>query len=537
LRCAAFYWHSIVDRRIFLRKTTRPQVDLITWKGGRARRYFWALAWFLVLTSIFSIAYNQSPLYTSNQNQYFLHGYAQAGVGNLSEDWLANTADPTPVFSSLVKLTIRLFHNENIFFVYYALLMGIYLFSLIGIVDQVFPIRISRLRTHFFFVAIILLHSTVLRFLLLRLFGGDWPYIFEGGVAGQRLLGPVFQPSTFGVFLLLSIYLYLRDRKNLAVLSAVLAATFHPTYLLSAAALTLAFLIDTFRLQKKIIPVFRLAILALVAVAPILIYSIGLFWGANSNAEIAARDILVNYRIPAHAIVSRWFNGTVVIKLAFLGLALFLVRHHRLFGLMLVPLSLSIGLTILQVISQNTSLALIFPWRLTTWLVPVAVGLIVAMVVTGLDRKITGSLERPLRTAGLVLIGLAMIGGMLRTFLEKVESTNFYTRPLEMYVAAHPQTGQVVLTPSNLFDFRLETGVPIFVDFLSVPYQGADVVEWYQRFLLASQFYRRGNCIKLPDFYALGVTQVILPVTFPMECPQLIEIYADRSYRLFKLIP
>ncbi len=496
-----------------------------------------SLAWFVVLTSLFALAYNQAPLYTSNQNQYFLHGYAQAGYGTLSDDWLANTADPTPVFSFLVAVTIRLFHNENLFFVYYAFLMGVYFFSLCGIVDQVFSLRTSKLTPHILIAAIILLHSTALRYLLLRLFGGEWPYLFEGGVAGQRLLGPVFQPSTFGVFLLLSIYLYLRDKKNLAVFSAVLAATFHPTYLLGAAALTLAYLIDTFRGQKKTWPVARLGILALVAVSPILIYTYARFWGGSSEIDAAARDILVNVRIPPHAIVSAWFNATVVVKLAFLGAALFLARRHRLFALLLVPLSLSIGLTIVQVISKDNALALIFPWRLSTWLVPVSVGLIVARLATAAIPRVPVSLERALRTTGLVLIGLAAAAGIFRTYLESNESAGLAYRPLEAYVASQRQPGQLYLTPSKLFDFRLEAGVPIYVDFLSIPYQGADVIEWDRRFRLANYFYQRAACDTLSELSDKGVTHVVLPVDFPEDCPQLVEIYGDSAYSLYELTP
>ena len=519
-----------------LLKSAKPDAVSFAPKG-RIRRYFTLLAWFVVLTSLFALAYNQAPLYTSNQNQYLLHGYAQAGYGTLSEDWLANTADPTPVFSFLVAVTIRLFHNENFFFVYYALLMGIYFFSLFGIVEQVFSLRSLRLIAHIFIVVIILLHSTVLRYLLLRLLGGEWSYLFEGGVAGQRLLGPVFQPSTFGVFLLLSIYLYLRDKKNLAVLSAVLAATFHPTYLLSAAALTLAYLIDTFRGQKKIWPVVRLGILALVAVAPILIYTLIKFWGGSSEIDAAARDILVNVRIPPHAIVSAWFNATVVVKLAFLGAGLFLARRHRLFGLLLVPLSLLIGLTIVQVISKNTALALLFPWRLSTWLVPVSVGLIVAKLVTAAIPRVPASLERTLKMTGLVVIGLAVAAGITRTYLEGVESAGLSYRPIEAYVALHRQPGQQYLTPSKLYDFRLEAGVPIYVDFLSIPYQGADVVEWYRRSLLTNRFYRRATCDRLSEFFDEKVTHVVLPVDFPEDCPQLVEIYGDSAFMLYELAP
>lgn len=517
--------------------SSQPNSILFAPKGMNLKRYLPLMAWFVVLTSLFALAYNQAPLYTSNQNQYFLHGYARAGYGILSEDWLANTADPTPLFSSLVAVTIRLFHNANLFFVYYAFLMGIYLFSLFGIVEQVFSLRSSRLAAHLFIVAVILLHSTIFRFLIQRFFGGDWPYLFEGGVAGQRLLGPVFQPSTFGVFLLLSLYLYLKDKKILAVISAVLAATFHPTYLLSAAALTLAYVLDTFHGQKKIWPAVRLGLLALVAVAPILIYTYVMFGGGSPETRIAANDILVNIRVPSHALVNVWFNATVVIKLVFLGVGLFLVRRHRLFILLLVPLIISIGLTIVQVISQDSGLALIFPWRLSTWLVPLSVGLIIGRLVTTINLKVPVSTGRIFLTAGLILIGCAAAAGIIRTYLENAESAGLPYRSLEAYVAAHRQPGQKYLAMSRLYDFRLEAGVPVYVDFLSIPYRNVDVFEWDRRFRQESIFYRKADCSMLPGFAGEGITHVVLPVDFREVCPQLLEVYADSAYRLYKLIP
>jgi hypothetical protein len=163
----------------------------------------------LVLSALFAIAYSQSPLYTSNQNQYFLQGLAAGGYGYLSQDWLANTIDSTPVFSKLVELTYRLLHQTSTFYVYYALLMGIYLFSLIGIANRMLDLRASRLKNLTFTALLIVVHSAGLRFALSRWIGTNWTYVLEDGVADQRMLGPVFQPSAFGVFLALSLYLYL----------------------------------------------------------------------------------------------------------------------------------------------------------------------------------------------------------------------------------------------------------------------------------------------------------------------------------------
>jgi hypothetical protein len=235
--------------------------------------------------------------------------------------------------------------------------------------------------------------------------------------------------------------------------------------------------------------------------------------------------------------VSAWFDATVVIKLIFIGVGLFLARRQRLFLLLFIPLTISLGLTIVQVITNNTTLALIFPWRLSTWLVPVSVGLISAWFVTTIIPRVLPRMQRPVKYVSLALIGLAVAAGMLRTYLEQGESAGLSSRGLEAYVAENRQTGQIYLTPRSLYDFRLEAGVPIYVDFLSIPYKYVDVLEWDARFRATNIFYQWGLCEELPDFYAEGITHVVLPVDFPKVCPQLVEIYADPAYKLYELKP
>src|SRR3954467_6709209 len=95
------------------------------------RRSALVVGLFLIGAALFNAAYGQAPLYYSNQNQYFLHGLARAGVGHLDEDWLANTADPTPAFSTLVAFTARFLHPA-FFHAWYALLLGVYAAALVG---------------------------------------------------------------------------------------------------------------------------------------------------------------------------------------------------------------------------------------------------------------------------------------------------------------------------------------------------------------------------------------------------------------------
>ena len=220
---------------------------------GSLTTYTLAIISLIAWTLVFTLVYAQSPLFTSNQNQYFLHGLANTGYGFLNEDWLANT----------------LFGTEIIFYLYYGVLLGIYLFSIFGIVDYLFDLQGSRTKTIGFLAAFMLIHSAALRyFFSLTLNTTD---ILEGGVAGQRILGAVIQPSTYGVLLILSILLFLKGRVYFATVAVALAATVHPTYLLSAAVLTAAYMWIIFREEKLPGKAFSIGLLTLILVLPILV--------------------------------------------------------------------------------------------------------------------------------------------------------------------------------------------------------------------------------------------------------------------------
>lgn len=502
----------------------------------QANKIFVILLWGIV----FALAYAQSPLYTSNQNQYFLHGLAQAGYGSLDKDWLANTSDPTPVFSLVVALVYRYLRWEGFFYFLYAGLMGVYFYSLWGIAAQIFDLRASLTKRLLFLALIVTLHAAGLRFVLSRLVGVNWTYIFEDGLADQRLLGPVLQPSAFGVFLLLSIYLYLERKLVPAVLAAVLAATFHPTYLLSAATLTTAYLLSTAYEERNLKKAFVLGAFALMAVAPILLTSLPVFVAAPAASLELARQILVEYRIPHHAMVSWWFDATAVFKVLLILLALILVRGTRLFLVLLLCAGVAGGLTLLQIILESHTLALLFPWRISAFLLPLSSALLLAYLVDrGLDSQ---SLDTPKAknvfagfSIGLVL--LSVFAGVVRFTLDLQRKASEPERRVQAYVAAMGEVGDLYLIPLKMQDFRLAAGAPAFVDFKSIPYQSDEVIEWYRREQLADRFYRSHDCILLDQLRELyPLTHIIVETEGdPLVCPGLELDYSDDAYSLFRV--
>jgi len=501
------------------------------------------LAFILFWVLIFTLAYAQAPLLTSNQNQYFLHGLAEAGFGNLSEDWLSNTIDPTPVFSALIAQTYRISNWTAIFYVYFGILAGVYLFSLMGIVDALYDIGKTRITRWSFLTLITVLQSAATRYLFNKLLGINWNYLFDGGVAGQRLLGEVLQPSTFGVLLLLSINLFLRKKYWWAIVPLALAPTIHPTYLLGAAILTLIYMGVIYQQEKNIWPSLKLGATALLAVTPILIHTALVFRGTEPLTTARAHELLVNFRIPHHALPSVWFDTASIIKIGFILAALYLTRKNKnLFAILMVPTMIGVILTGAQIFTGSHVLALLFPWRLSAFLIPIAVSVIVAWSVTRFYPLIA-RLPESIVLLGLAIIALSTAGaGVAKFNFAYQEKENSNDQATMAYIEAHKLPKDVYLIPLDWQNFRLETGAPAYVEFKSIPYQDQDILEWYHRVSEAGKLYRatlkRQGCAALDSFYAEGVTHVVLPYDHSAQgCAILQRQYVDfENYEVFQLV-
>jgi hypothetical protein len=142
--------------------------------------------------------------------------------------------------------------------------------------------------------ALLGLHSAALRFFLSRAVGPGWEYALEGGVAGQRLLGPVLQPSSFGVLLVVSVAEFLRQRPRRAAAWAAAAATVHPTYLLSSGILVLTFVLLTLRRPGGARRALATALTAALLSAPIAAYTYLQFRPSGPDWFAMAQSILVS---------------------------------------------------------------------------------------------------------------------------------------------------------------------------------------------------------------------------------------------------
>ncbi|MCI0641414.1 MAG: hypothetical protein L0Y72_08665 [Gemmataceae bacterium] len=528
-----------------------------SYRGSFVGAFFWAV--------LFGFAYTQAPLFFSNQNQYFLHGMAHAGHGYLSEDWLANTEDPTPIFSSLVYVTAQYLPLEA-FYVYQFLLLGIYYLSLLGIFEYMAGSKLTPTVRLLGAAALVAVHAHLTNKLTSQFLGTVYENLFTDGLAYQYLLGSMLQPSVFGVLLVATLWAFCAGKPWSAVTLAAAAGACHATYLVTAGWLVAGYLLHAV-LMKRAGQALFMGLWALVFVAPMVAYHALTFQPTSSASFAEAQRILAHERIPHHALIERFFVGNAPwIQVGWMGLGLLLSVGSRLLAPLLVATAGAAGLTVLQWHLQSDTLALLFPWRTSVILVPVATTIFLARLCALLSPALE-ALPGVARSAlqGLCLaagLGLAVVGGMLmyKDELFPMERREYDRGEIGVmdFVAANKASGQIYLLPGQtpvpnpenkavatrpgvrpaafpqeFQRFRLYTGVPIFVDFKSIPYLDREVLEWHRRVHVNEVFYQKlrdGKSEVVDHLRSHGVTHVIWPAEWPFPDALLDKKYGDEKY-------
>jgi hypothetical protein len=344
----------------------------------------------------------------------------------------------------------------------------------------------------------------------------------------------------------------------------------HSTYLLSAALLTLSYLYVLGR-EKR----FREAVLAglwgLVLVAPVLLYDFATFAPSSPEAFAESQHLLAHVRIPHHAEVGRWLDGIAWAQIGWIILATVLVRGRRLFPIMFLTFILSLLLTLIQFGTGNDTLALLFPWRSSAVLVPIATSVIITRVVNGLADRLGAP---PPRRRGVVravygsILAVLVAWGAAISYLGLGYRTNEQEVELLKFVRANKSPGDLYLLPVevpklssergavslnftppprrdsqsqtisvDLQSFRLSTGAPIYVDFKSVPYKDVEVLEWHRRLLWNQGLYEHRDWndegVKA-ELARRHITHVVATTDRDVHCDALELVHEDASYRVYR---
>jgi hypothetical protein len=500
----------------------------------------------LLLLFVFALSFPQLPLYSSHQNTYLLHGLANAGMGFLRLDWLAQTTDPFPAFSALVSFSIRTL-GENAFYFFYIAILAIYGYSILGIASDVFGIDSASEKYFTFFVLLTIVDSGLLYPFLSKLPGSAaFAAAFEPnglltrGVAYQSILGQIFQPSLFGVFLVLSIFFFLREKPVLAVACSAIAATFHSSYFLSAAVLTGIYMAVILIKDKDYRKALFLGATSLLLITPALLYAYLNFRPTTPDIFAQAQSILVDGRIPYHANVAKWFGRSALLQILIIALSIYLVRRTRIFPILLGMLLAAVLLTAVQMLTGNKSLALLLPWRISTVLVPIASSLILAKFVSMVFQILNNSLSKWVKPLQSITLAVIMVLGYLGVHqtITLLHSPRAGLTASARFVAGTYQPGNLYLIPTDMELFRIAAKVPILVDYQSNPYKDTDVVEWFNRVEIANSFYSASGQTACNILHNLsekyGITDVILKNESSIADCELIHVtYKDADFTIY----
>ena len=467
----------------------------------------------VLLAVLFAIAHEQLPLYSSNQNTYFLHGLAWAHQGELARDWLAHTTTPVPVFSAYVAAVAWL-GIPVLFHLAHVGVLGLYAYCLLWLVRLIRP----DIRTMSLAVAtalLIPLHPGIIT----RGLAGSGVSVFVGlatgfrhvteGVAGQPLMRSFHQPSAFGVGLVLAVCLLATGRRRAATITGAAVTWVHAAYFLPAALLT-GVIVARELWAKRWREAVLLAGLALLVALPPAAHILDSFAPTSPAIAAEAARILVHERFPHHADIHTWFGFWTVLQVLWAIAGLVAAWPNRtIFACFATWLTAACLLTLLQFVSGSDGLALLLPWRMFALLVPTATAILVARGAQTLTRApwADGWAGRMATVALPVLVA----GGLLNT------ATRFWTKQPDLvrHVASRCGPTDTYLVPPSWSDFRLDTACPIFVDWKSHPFRDQEVLEWYGRVQAARAFFAAPNAAEataaLAQVRALGdVTHTVV---------------------------
>jgi len=459
----------------------------------------------LIVSAIFfSIsAYNDFPV--SNQNSHALFASVLSGfTPALSEDWLYKTIDPFPLATWITALFLKL-GPGGVYFLYFVVIAA-FVLAFVTFLDS----RNSRRGTlaSYLWAGLTVLISLVLG----RLTG------LSCGVAGQCILDSFWQPSEAGVILVISVLLFASRWPVSSAICAALAVALHPSIAFGALILvTVACVRLMVERQWRELLIFGgvFTLLVLPAVA----HTIVRFMPTTEDLAEEASRIIAREITPFHAIPGQWMNPFEIFKLLMIAIASYICRkqNQRLSSVIIISLIFGIVVSTIFAFLDNDLLLLLFPWRLSSILAPIALVLIVSAVLNGVPhewKRIIYNHQKLVFMCIILLAGLVQFmkiyhdypGFMPAYWIKATFSGEIYNLKVQDRLerldvinwAKNQDPTNLYLVPLDFQQFRMKSGRPIFVDWKNHPFKDIEVIEWRRRVEVARKtFESLRDCKKI----------------------------------------
>ena len=442
---------------------------------------FFKLNQFIINNKIFFIIFSLSVIFALTIQQFTLfkgafvvliHALEIFNDNKLQNDWIANQTDHIPLFTYFNYILIKFFSVKILYFMHFILL-SLCALSLFLISKSIYTnLEKSDFIIVWFTFFILIFHENS----------------FFSGVAGQSIIDAGYQPASYGVLFFLGIYFFLINKNFLSILLICISASFHPTYIIHSGFLVLGFS-TYFFLFKRYTDLFKIFLYYSFLILPITIFVFFNFLNLDRDTTLLGQEILMK-RIPHHADIHYWFSYKDIISIITFFISLILIRDKtKLFISLGIFGFCSIFLSIIQYFVEINSLALVFPWRSSVFLMPISSIIIISFLINKFREKLLNKKK----LIYVVFFSISIFFGLKSHILENLNSN--FEKKIFLFNKIKKYYNEIdtILVPIDTLSIRLNTGLPIFINYKHHPFKHNEIIDWDLRLKLANNFYNAKN--------------------------------------------
>ncbi len=454
---------------------------------------------YLILSILFAITIQQFPFFKGN-SLHLLHAIKDFDTNKLQDDWIANQTNHLPIFTYLNYFLLKFFPINILHIIHFCLLVSCSLFLFL-ICKNEFP-NLNR-----FSISIIWFSTFIFIYHEGSLFSG---------LAGQDVINEGYQPASFGVLFFCGIYLYLKKRYYYAIFFICLSASLHPTYILHSGFLLIGFFLYFLSIKEFKLS-FKIVFFYIILISPITLFIVSNFLLIDKELILGGQDILLN-RIPHHALIESWFSYKDIISLLIFIISLSIIYKKKVFFIPFAVFGLlAIFFSMVQYFSDSKTLALAFPWRASVFIIPISSMIVFSFLIEKFFLNKNG-----LKIFCSIFFLIIFSFFFLKNHFVKNLNQNFYLKlELTKKIKENYNFIDRLLIPVNLSYIRMNTGIPIFIDWKHHAFKYSEIIIWRKRVDLAENFYNAKSLAK---------TKLILKKINEIEKISHILVYKDQRF-------
>ena len=422
---------------------------------------------FIFLSFIFALTVQQFDLYKGNA-AHLIHSIKHFDYNKLQYDWIANQSHHLPLYANLHFYLIKIFSNKIIHLIHFILLLITPLFIFLICKNLFLKLNNRNYYLLWFTLFIFIYHENS----------------FFSGVAGQSAIDAGYQPASFAVLFFIGFFFFIKKKELLSIFFICLAASFHPTYILHSGffisgILFINLIEGNYKNFLKALGTYTILIL------PITLFVILNFLNIDKEIILEGQIILMD-RIKHHADIHHWLTSKDFISVILFFSALYLIRFNiRFFIFFLIFGFCSISITITQFFINNNSIALAFPWRTSVFIIPISSMIVVSHFISKINFR-----KSRFNTHIIILSLFVCIFFYFKSHHIKNTNLKFNEKLILVdKIKKHYDSIDRLLIPTNLDYIRMNSGLPIFIDWKHHAFKYNEIIKWKQRISLSNDFY------------------------------------------------